>query len=520
MTDVEENMPSTSKASCGIFDMDIDDEKLKTVQSSASITEKSEDIDIIRPTEDRSCIENISDISVQEPSSCIQYLSVPVLGSSNLDITKTSTHSTVVQHSAAKTVKRKLKTCFTTKSEQALYKKLRLLQIKLSRCNNQKKKLATSFKIARNIMTNQSFLNTMENMTTAGRTLTLLQFREQKKKGKGRRFTLKEKIMALSIYKQSPKSYRLLRKMLLLPATQTLDKMVQKAMISPQYDERVFKQLKEKCIKMKESDKLSVLLFDEVSLQAYINYNVSEDRIDGLVDDKYPTKFVNHALVFMLRGLIKNFKQPIAYMFCNSATDAVTLQKYIVDVIKKVEEAGFRVVATVCDQGSNNQKAIKSLVEENRIKKLRNGEELRQNTFVVNESEIIPLYDPPHLLKGIRNNLLNKKLIYTNELGKECTAKWEHLEMLYAENPAYKGLRLVPKLTDQHVIKEKIGKMRVKFASQIFSQTVGLVMGYLAEKGILSTECRDTADLLIMFDNLFDSMNEVIVKKKSMGSHI
>ncbi|RVE41997.1 hypothetical protein evm_013358 [Chilo suppressalis] len=39
MTDIEENMPTTSKASCGIFDMDIDDEKLKTLQSSASITE-------------------------------------------------------------------------------------------------------------------------------------------------------------------------------------------------------------------------------------------------------------------------------------------------------------------------------------------------------------------------------------------------------------------------------------------------------------------------------------------------
>lgn len=49
--------------------------------------------------------------------------------------------------------------------------------------------------------------------------------------------------------------------------------------------------------------------------------------------------------------------------------------------------------------------------------------------------------------------------------------------------------------------------MKVKFASQLFSQTVGKTMGYLAENGILPEDAKDTADLLIFIDHLFDSMN-------------
>ncbi|RVE39798.1 hypothetical protein evm_015552 [Chilo suppressalis] len=232
---------------------------------------------------------------------------------------------------------------------------------------------------------------------------------------------------------------------------------------------------------MKKEDTYCVLLFDEVSLQANVNYNETQDKIYGVVVDGNITKFANHATVFMIRG--------------------------------KLQEAGFQVIATVCDQGTNNQKAIKSLIEDKRQNLLVAGTELKRNTFDVNGNEIIPLYDPPHLLKGIRNNLINKNLKYVNEDKKICVAKWEHLRLLHAENTAYKGIRLIPKLTDQHIIPEKMGKMRVKFATQVFSQTVSSNMGYLADKGLLPTECKDTADVLLLFDKLFDSMNGSYAKK-------
>ncbi|CAB3231913.1 unnamed protein product [Arctia plantaginis] len=91
--------------------------------------------------------------------------------------------------------------------------------------------------------------------------------------------------------------------------------------------------------------------------------------------------------------------------------------------------------------------------------------------------------------------------------GEEKTAKWEHVFQLYKEDPAYQGIRLMPKLTDKHVVPEKIAKMKVKCASQLFSQSVSVNMGYLASKGIISKDCKETADLFLFLDNLFDSLN-------------
>lgn len=112
---------------------------------------------------------------------------------------------------------------------------------------------------------------------------------------------------------------------------------------------------------------------------------------------------------------------------------------------------------------------------------LRSGQEVKKdNIIIINNKKIVPLYDPPHLLKGIRNNLLEKNLKYTIE-NEEKTAKWEHIKQLYNENPAYKGIRLMPKLTESHVDPTNT-KMKVKFASQVFSRMVSSTMGYLAGK--------------------------------------
>ena len=68
----------------------------------------------------------------------------------------------------------------------------------------------------------------------------------------------------------------------------------------------------------------------------------------------------------------------------------------------------------------------------------------------------------------------------TNENNK--TAKWSHIVELHEENPGYRGIRLVPKLTDYHRLTSQIPKMKVKYATQVFSQTVGTNMRYLAGK--------------------------------------
>lgn len=366
--------------------------------------------------------------------------------------------------------------------EKELHRKLIAARIKISKIKGKARKQLANLKAAKNIASSPAVLDTLENCTSTAKLLMRMQWREDLKKAKGRRFTLQEKIAALAIFKQSPKGYRFFRRIFILPAQQTLIKLIQMSNLKPGINKNIFSQLKTKADLMKIEEKLCVLMFDEVSLKANVTYQERKDKITGLVDNGHERKgdFADHAQVFMVRGLIYNYKQAISYTFASSATKGPELAKQIKEIITGLQEAGLIVVASVCDQGTNNRQALKLLVNETRGFYLRKGEEPKENIILINSQEVIPLYDPPHLLKGIRNNLLNKNLEYTTKDGVTKTAKWSHLKLLFDENPGYKGIRLIPKLTENHVNPEKLNKMKVKFASQIFSCTVASNMGYLA----------------------------------------
>jgi len=66
----------------------------------------------------------------------------------------------------------------------------------------------------------------------------------------------------------------------------------------------------------------------------------------------------------MLRGLVKKWKQPYAYYFCNSTTKTSDLVSYLKIVISSVNKTGIDIVATVCDQGGPNRAAINCLMTE------------------------------------------------------------------------------------------------------------------------------------------------------------
>ncbi|CAI6356487.1 unnamed protein product [Macrosiphum euphorbiae] len=66
---------------------------------------------------------------------------------------------------------------------------------------------------------------------------------------------------------------------------------------------------------------------------------------------------------------------------------------------------------------------------------------------------------------------------------------------------------MLPRLTDNHVVRHKISKMKVKCATQVFSQRVSAVMNFLASKNIIESNAFDTAKLFLFFDQLFNSLN-------------
>lgn len=320
-----------------------------------------------------------------------------------------------------------------------------------------------------------------QHMSPTAKILFQMQVTQSKKKKQGRRFTLDEKILALSLYKPSPRAYRLLSKLCVMPSRRTLYNLLQKIDLKAGVNKIIFENLKNRVVKMPETHRYCSLLFDEMAIGSGVYYDKRNDKLSGFVDNgrKTEKEFCDHVLVFMVRGIVKKYKQPLAYYFCTGSTKTLELKKQISEIITKLQETGLKVVATVCDQGTSNIAAINSFIKETQEKYLRNNQIYPEGIFEIGNSEVFPIFDPPHLIKGIRNNLIKKNLKY-NMKGKEGVGKWSHIVALFNRSPGYQGVKLVPKLTAYHVLPDLIPKMRVKYCTQVFSKSVGVALGFMA----------------------------------------
>lgn len=186
----------------------------------------------------------------------------------------------------------------------------------------------------------------------------------------------------------------------------------------------------------------------------------------------------------MLRGIRRKWKQPIYYNFVNGATKKDDLVRILKDIVRKCHSIGLNIVATICDQGSNNQRAIKKLIEETKETYNRRNIQFLGSHFEIDSRNIIPLFDVPHLFKGIRNNLLKHQATFVED-GITRRAKWEDIYMAYQIDPYLGSLRLMPKITDSHVNPDKINKMKVSKCTQVFSHTVATAMNVFAFSGLL-----------------------------------
>ncbi|CAH0564359.1 unnamed protein product [Brassicogethes aeneus] len=361
---------------------------------------------------------------------------------------------------------------------------------------------------------NRDFLETVTTSNDVSLNFFASNMRNLQCKPKGRRFSLKDNIFALSLYKHSPRAYRFLSKFFSLPSRKTLTNMLNKVPFLAGINPAIFKHLKTSVAKLIAEDRNCIAMVDEMAVQPHLQHNERYDYIEGFVDlggGNRRIQFADHALVFMAKGIRKAWKQPVFFGFCEGTTATDDLVKCITDVIKELELAGLTVVATVSDQGATNRAAINKLCNK------KTGEALLYHPTGEKGAEIVHLFDPPHLLKGIRNGLLTKDLKF--KVGEdEKVASWEHILNYYVLDRKQGAYVHCTKLTDEHVLPNKIRKMKVKMASQVFSHTLGCDMHQRAritkrlnlppsDPDFLNPQAMDTADLILFLDKLFDSVN-------------
>jgi hypothetical protein len=312
-------------------------------------------------------------------------------------------------------------------------------------------------------------------------------------KKKGRRYSPELKSLAISIYHASGKAYRLLTKLFILPTKSSLRRYISKMPTLPGFSQGAINIIKSKVSQIGEQERLVTLCMDEVSLKTHLYYDISADKIVGLKDygSGYRTnKVATSGLVFLVRSITGGWKQPLGYALVNGACPADEMEMLIREAIDKLKGIGLTVVVVMSDMGSNFQSLAKRLniTPEN-------------PWFIHNNQKYFVMFDPPHLLKCVRNNLMK----YSFKFGL-YSATWKDIDSFY-NNDKTLAIRTAPKLTEKHLHPNGFSKMKVKYATQIFSHTVAAAICSYVSMGGLPQSALGTAELLFQFDSIFDCVN-------------
>lgn len=350
------------------------------------------------------------------------------------------------------------------------------------------------------------------NWNSAGRRFLLHMAKSRAKQACDRVYTGDEKAICLAILKQNPAGYRLLSKCLPLPSPHTLTNALGKIPVWPGINHIIFDNLKERATKLSSKDKICSLIFAEMSLKASLTYMSKYGIIIGLENfggDSGRGRLADNVLMFMLRGVRCKWTQPIAFYFCESTVKTSQLVHCIKEVLQAVFETDLKVQVTVCHHGKTNVAAINLLIHESRANFIRDGREFRSVGFYFKNWEIIHIYDPPHLMKSVRNNLLTKNLTFNMD-SNSFKASWTAISKFYSWDCSQID-RSSAKLTDRHIIAQQIPKKKLKYAVQVLSYSVAAVLDrclhYEPLDGPDQSCVAGTSKCCEFFDALFDSVN-------------
>ncbi|KAJ8914935.1 hypothetical protein NQ315_016089 [Exocentrus adspersus] len=258
----------------------------------------------------------------------------------------------------------------------------------------------------------------------------------------------------------------------------------------------IFDNLKKRAAKLDESEKYVSVIFDEMSIMPAINFNEKLGKIIGFEDMGNGKRSVVY-----IRGIKKPFKQPVAYCFSSrGGAKAIEIKVLLKKILSLLLEYQLKPITVICDQAAANVNVIKTLdrITECREQYVRKGQgdTFREDHFEIDEFNIFPMYDPPHLLKGIRNNFLIKDIIFKKGT-QEKVAKWRDIITIYERDNSPNtsdGLRIIPHITDEHVCYSQIKKMKVKFAAQVFSQRLASTMHFISKFALLNS----TSDIAVI----------------------
>lgn len=291
---------------------------------------------------------------------------------------------------------------------------------------------------------------------------------------------------AIALRSVTPKGYRYLRKKgVPLPSLSTLRKWAAKIQVHPGVLTDVVKMMKTKGKDQPVHQKLCILSFDEIYISQHIEIERKEERPIG------PHKTVQ---VGMARALFSNWKQVIYFEY-----DKALTPETVKNIVGQLYDAGYTVVGVTADQGSTNTTIWKKMGVG-----IGEGENCYFTHPCNDELKVFVFADPPHLLKCIRNNLLDSGFLINNNF---VDKRW--LEKLLLFNN--RELKIAYKLERKHLDVTGSERQNVAYAAAVLSNNTAEAIRWC---GINKFFCEPyyrnwnkCADILKLCNDWFDVLN-------------
>ncbi len=286
------------------------------------------------------------------------------------------------------------------------------------------------------------------------------------------RFDNVEIVNALHIKYCSSRAYKILLSFLPLPSQSTLKRWANKIECLPGAQNFIFDLLERKQLDFDISQKLCVIIFDEIEISKKICFLSRKDKILGPY---------SKCQVVILRGLCSNWKQPIFFAF-----DFTFNKASFLNLTQKIQNIGLIPIAAVCDYSPTNRALLKELQVTN------------ENPFFSDIKIKHPIFffaDFPHMLKLLRNHVLDQGIILENGyyLSKEIFKN-----VLDLDNSEVK---LCHKISAAHLLVKGSERQNVRKAAQLFSASVAnFILQFIPSENI-------AANFILLINNLFDLFN-------------
>ena len=299
--------------------------------------------------------------------------------------------------------------------------------------------------------------------------------------------------------------------MLVLPSLRTLRDYRNYIRPTRGFNAAIIDELAKKTASFSDIERYVTILFDEMKIQEDLVWDKYTGELIGFVDlgdinTNFATlkdvkEIATHVLVFLVKSVVN----PMPFSFATFATAGITsyqIMPIFWNAVCYLENINLKVIAATADGASPNRKFFK-------MHKNLDGDSGKdviyraKNLYSKDYRFIYFFADVPHLIKTARNCLSN------SGAGRDSRYMWNswffilwnHISRLYY-NDLESGLKLVPKLTSDHVNLTPYSVMRVRLVAQVLSESVGSVLNAFGP-----VEVEGTANFCLMMDKFLDCLN-------------